>query len=352
MSSEVFWSDVHSRNHAYMNKITISFFALLSELAVASLCAQSVPPLVNYQGRLANPDGSPFPTADYELRFRIWDASTNGTLIWGPQTFDGEAGQGRGLRIPVVQGFFSVMLGPVDIDGRLLVGAFSSSNRFVEVTVSNRSPIMPRQQFLSVPFALKADSVATSVSNTFSPPGVIAAYMATNAPAGWLLCDGSAVSRTTYSVLFGVIGTSSGSGNGSTTFNLPDLRGMFLRGVDNVGLRDPNGGSRMMPAPGGNSGRNVGSIQDHQIEGHTHQAGGLRAGIYLVSGGVASRQGGPGFTGTVGLGTGAGNTGGSGAVPQSSEVFGTSGNLADRAPIAGGLETRPVNAYVNYIIKY
>jgi microcystin-dependent protein len=58
------------------------------------------------------------------------------------------------------------------------------------------------------------------------------AYAASTAPTGWLLCDGSAVSRTTYAALFAVISTTWGSGDGSTTFNVPDLRGQFLRGFD------------------------------------------------------------------------------------------------------------------------
>jgi phage-related tail fiber protein len=52
------------------------------------------------------------------------------------------------------------------------------------------------------------------------------------APTGWLKSDGSAVSRTTYADLFTAIGTTFGSGDGSTTFNLPDLRGEFVRGFD------------------------------------------------------------------------------------------------------------------------
>ena len=64
--------------------------------------------------------------------------------------------------------------------------------------------------------------------------GVIVPYAGNTAPVGWLLCDGSAVSRTTYSVLFDVIGTTYGSGDGSTTFNLPDLRGAFPVGADSV----------------------------------------------------------------------------------------------------------------------
>ena len=55
--------------------------------------------------------------------------------------------------------------------------------------------------------------------------GIIAPYAGSSAPVGWLMCDGSAVSRTTYSELFNAIGTTYGAGDGSTTFNLPDLKG-------------------------------------------------------------------------------------------------------------------------------
>lgn len=63
-----------------------------------------------------------------------------------------------------------------------------------------------------------------------APVGSIQAYGGSSAPWGWLLCQGQAVSRATYAELFNVIGTSFGSGDGSTTFNIPDLRGEFLRG--------------------------------------------------------------------------------------------------------------------------
>lgn len=65
-----------------------------------------------------------------------------------------------------------------------------------------------------------------------TPPGALMAYAASTAPTGWLLCDGSAVSRTTYAALFAAISTTWGAGNGTTTFNVPDLRGQFLRGYD------------------------------------------------------------------------------------------------------------------------
>lgn len=57
------------------------------------------------------------------------------------------------------------------------------------------------------------------------PPGSLVAYAAATAPTGWLLCDGSAVSRTVYQLLFVAIGTTYGAGDGSTTFNVPDMRG-------------------------------------------------------------------------------------------------------------------------------
>lgn len=63
------------------------------------------------------------------------------------------------------------------------------------------------------------------------PIGTINAYGGTTAPEGWLLCQGQALSRTEYEDLFAVIGTNFGSGDGSTTFNIPDFRGEFLRGA-------------------------------------------------------------------------------------------------------------------------
>lgn len=76
------------------------------------------------------------------------------------------------------------------------------------------------------------------------PPGALTAYVGAAAPAGWLLCDGSTASRTTYADLFAIIGTAYGAGDGATTFNLPDLRGRVAVGkgtnasVDTLGEND------------------------------------------------------------------------------------------------------------------
>ena len=70
------------------------------------------------------------------------------------------------------------------------------------------------------------------IVNDSVPIGAIQAYGGASAPTGWLICDGSAVSRTTYSELFAAIGTTYGAGDGSTTFNLPDFRGRTAIGAD------------------------------------------------------------------------------------------------------------------------
>jgi len=73
------------------------------------------------------------------------------------------------------------------------------------------------------------------------PIGTLIAYSGVNNPAGWLECDGSAVSRTTYSELFQVIGTTYGEGDGETTFNLPDYRNRFIQGSLEAGTEKDAG---------------------------------------------------------------------------------------------------------------
>lgn len=77
--------------------------------------------------------------------------------------------------------------------------------------------------------AVKLDSAAVSV---LMPTASLMPYAGSAAPTGYLLCDGAAISRTTYSDLFGIVGTTYGVGDGSTTFNIPDLRGRVIAGLD------------------------------------------------------------------------------------------------------------------------
>ena len=89
------------------------------------------------------------------------------------------------------------------------------------------------------------------------PPGIIQAYSGSTLPTGWLLCDGSAISRTTYSDLFDIIGITYGSGDGSSTFNLPNLIDKFIEGgntagtVKAAGLPNITGEAYLQPTQGG-----------------------------------------------------------------------------------------------------
>ena len=109
-----------------------------------------------------------------------------------------------------------------------------------------------------------------SANITQVPIGTIAPYGGSSAPTGWLLCDGLAVSRTTYSDLYAAIGNAWGYGDNSTTFNLPDLRGRFLRGVDAGTGRDPDAATRLISNTGGNTGDAVGTIESQALLAHNH----------------------------------------------------------------------------------
>lgn len=78
------------------------------------------------------------------------------------------------------------------------------------------------------------------VPPSYLPIGFVGDYAGSTAPAFWLLCYGQAVSRSTYAKLYAAIGTTFGSGNGVTTFNLPDARGRVTAGVDNMGGSSAN----------------------------------------------------------------------------------------------------------------
>lgn len=89
------------------------------------------------------------------------------------------------------------------------------------------------------------DIIDEKVYNNFlnvCPTGSILMYGASEAPDGWLLCDGSLVSRTTYASLFEIIGTTFGAGDGSTTFKLPDLRDKFVVGAGTSYSNNDTGG--------------------------------------------------------------------------------------------------------------
>ena len=101
---------------------------------------------------------------------------------------------------------------------------------------------------------------AGGVSNSNAPIGAIFPYGGSPAPSGYLMCDGSAVSRTDYSALFAVIGTSFGAGDGSTTFNVPDLRESVPVGI----------GENDTQTIAAHDTYTLGEFKDDQLQSHGH----------------------------------------------------------------------------------
>lgn len=144
-----------------------------------------------------------------------------------------------------------------------------------------------------------------AISGGGVPAGVLVPYGGTIAPADWLLCYGQAVNRTTYSTLFAVIATTYGAGDGSTTFNVPDLRGRVIAGQDNMGgvsanrLTNQTGGldGDVLGTSGGSETHTLTSAQiathTHGVSGstgtesanHTHAGGGTVQGVVPELGG-------------------------------------------------------------------
>lgn len=116
---------------------------------------------------------------------------------------------------------------PATSGSSLLTG--SGSGGFTNVTA------LPSGTTASTPSGSTDVANKAYVDGGAAPSGAIIAYAGVSPPTGWLFCAGQAVSRTTYATLFGVVGTLYGSGDGSTTFNVPDLRGRAVFGVDNMG---------------------------------------------------------------------------------------------------------------------
>ena len=183
---------------------------------------------------------------------------------------------------------------------------------------------------LKVDNIVAASGTSVTLDNIANFTGMIAPFAMTSAPTGWLTCDGTAVSRTTYSDLYTTIGTTWGSGDGTTTFNLPDLRGAFLRGTGSHGTSNmANGNDFAGPA--------VGSFENDQIQDHGHN-------IDKQDGATNDYLG--GSSASYGLKTTYSSTYlGSTIGPVSSTAW--NGNGAPRV----GDETRPFNAGINYCIK-
>lgn len=166
----------------------------------------------------------------------------------------------------------------------------------------------------------------TSQITTALPAGMIMPFAAATAPTDWLICNGAAVSRTTYARLFAVIGTTWGTGDGSTTFAVPDLRGVFLRGLD--------GGK------GYDASRVFGSYQADDYPSHTHTVTDPGHTHSYTAGGVATGIVAGGLTQPVQL-----------SAPSSATSGSTTTGITIASGGGTGTETRPKNVAIVYCIR-
>lgn len=185
------------------------------------------------------------------------------------------------------------------------------------------------------------------------PVGGLQIYAGTVPPAGWLFCDGSAISRSVFSGLFAVIGTSFGSGDGATTFNVPDLRGRLPMGKDDMGgvaAARVTGAASGVPATtlGGAGGDQMVATHNHTLTdpGHLHEDAGHTHAFFVellaqpVVGGTYSGGGNFAFTFPLSDGTG---------ISYASIQDNTTGITIDNYG-AGAAQNMPPVQVFNYII--
>lgn len=157
------------------------------------------------------------------------------------------------------------------------MGTYIDSSIIAPNSPASASAMRNLLDALDSAIALLASQAAGTI-----PAGSIMPFAGSSAPSGWLLCSGQAVSRSTYAALFAVISTTYGAGDGSTTFNLPDLRGRFPLGKDNMGGSSAN---NVTATQADNLGQSAGAethtltisempAHDHAIKGSTNTAGG------------------------------------------------------------------------------
>lgn len=293
--------------------------------AVGALAADHVPQIVNYQARLRNADGSPVANGTYSIVFTIYDSATGGNSLWtetqGSVQVTGDmfhallgsvnaiaasvfpAGADRWIGITVGtdaelsprQKIASVpfalradtvspsSVGSTEIADNAVVAAKIAGGAVGATALASGAVTSDKIATGAVgatalasgavgSAALASGAVTTDklAAGIATPPGMVQAYAGSSAPTGWLLCAGSAVSRTTYAALFAVIGTTYGAGDGSTTFNLPDLRGRVPVGVDGGAGRVTSNN-----ALGQSSGEQSHTLSAAEMPAHTHGPGNL-----------------------------------------------------------------------------
>ena len=284
----------------------------------------------NYQAVVRNADGVLLSNSDVNIRISLYPGQMAAAPTW-VETHKVHTDY---------SGCFGITVGKGTRDGSSVAANYKDIN-FSAVYYWMKIEILEGSNYREVSYAQLPSSpyseVAHNATLTF-PTGIIIPFAgpAENIPAGWMLCDGSAISRSEYANLYKAIGVCWGTGDGSTTFNLPDLRGMFLRGVSGESGNDEDAENRIvLTANGGNTGNKVGSYQSDAIRNITGNFTAYPAFLQVSPSGCFEAGSSDRVVSQVQYTTGG-----------SSISFNASGSV----PV--GSDNRPKNVYVTYIIKY
>ena len=390
--------------------IVAAVFAILCVNAFS----QSAPKLLPFQGRLTDQNGVGVSNGVRLVQFKIYDVPTGGSPVWAGEVHKTTVNGGLvnvllGSKTPFTgvdfdktvyleitvdingdsaitvadppmlprQVILPAVFAKESADSRLLAGSNwrplfgtnSTDGAILSTKIASNS--ISGAQIISnsitaaqiLPGTITANQIATgtiSLSNlaalvleALNPPGSITAFGGVNIPDGWLLCDGQAFSASSYPRLYSAIGTAWGAGYTNiagvqvklpgTDFNLPDLRGVFLRGVNGDkadAFQDPDANSRTNFLAG-NQGNAVGSLENEGLFAHFH---------HLFS--EAKGYGGFDSGSDTYIARWADQNATLGYMMTRPESLPGPAPMTGRSSVVGGSETRPKNAYVNYIIKY
>jgi microcystin-dependent protein len=197
---------------------------------------------------------------------------TNGATAWIYADGGGATAQVKAVPADLIDDPSPQLGGNLDVNGNSIV---SASNGDIAITPNGTGDVIidgikyPQadgnaNDILTTDGAGQLSFTALGSANTFAS-GMLMPYAGATAPTGWLLCYGQAISRTTYADLYAVVGTTYGAGDGSTTFNLPDLRGRVVAGKDDMGGVSAN---RLTNQTGGLDGDglgNTGGAETHTL---------------------------------------------------------------------------------------
>jgi len=295
------------------------FFSIL--FLCGQIIAEESPKLIPFQGQLTNQEGTVYQNGSFSITFNLYPQPVGGTSTWterhenltvingmvnaflgaieslasedfsqalylgitidadgNPATPDPEMVP-RTMILPAFHAkdsdklagydWTSILVGQsndpslAQIKGSVLEDRGISGDKLIEETITGTEIASE---------TLTIDKFSDSLTRLLVPVGSIISYggPVDSIPSGWLYCDGRLLSKEDYTVLYNTLGQTWGGSSENETFNLPDLRGEFLRGVSDGTGRDPDTAFRTPRNSGGNTGDAVGTMQEHQFERHRH----------------------------------------------------------------------------------